>query len=1100
MDTSVGCAQVSTPNLLDATKTLSDKLTVQHPNSSNLSNLSNTIVTAASGRRAKRARIAKVSKPKRVLPLPFSSGIFAKPLPAGKLEKTENARSGVKPQGNKRKAEEMPPLTTPGQMSKRHKEQKRFTLKVPANPINRQPQDLGPDAVAEMPWYERAFREWLKKEDAPPIIVEEPDVKLDEPGDIPIPLPQHSIFPDKAEYEFLGSKEWQALTPRQAVVGFEWWKANWDMADYDPESGCEFYVLDEQSPWWTHIQFHQKKYTDRWAAVMRYIKGIYKNQQKLAAIRRDFKDKIIVHMEGARISLAHCYIAVARGCDSLQAAIDYLKWWFEPEMQSYMRRARAQIPHKDVIYKEYRQAVEKAKVVVTAELGNVAEILQLPELLQKEYMRIRPEVQGRAGYIRQPKRSKTEPIVNQEIIETPEAHLEEALKCSNPFQDLLPVDEDLLESAFLSILDVPIVRKERKRRYRITRRICELVLPFYDRLRKSRPISAERVGPHHNPVFMTVMAEFLSYPDTDVGWLTYWGAALIGHIESSGVMRDAEIVDKEMPDIREDADKWVRKMTRMCTGQEVEEGEITLTKKTYTELDRGESSGPYSYEEMCDIFPKDTFRCMVRFITWSAGKYREIDSGRASLHNEATTVEDKIICSSIDAVDGIVLLQKEFWKLVENKPGVKRRSHFRPTGGCEDLKRAYRQVPVRPEDLQYSVSVFPMFGKAKFIILYALCFGLVSAVIAFNRIAMFLRTMLRVVTKIVVDHYYDDFVTLEQQGTALMAKEILSKIVHLFGWIIDPNKRTGPSATFRWLGAMKKLNQHLIVTEMDKSRLSGMYDIIDLALENNDLSPASAATLRGKFGFAACGLFGNCGRISLAALKNRQYYTGSDFSISPQLRSALNWILRTIALAPSAEYYLDGRTRKHIIIYTDASSEESRAKTQIYKDFLKLRGIHKGREVQLGWVAFDPVTKSKLDMAWHTVEDETLVHWAKSQPIAIAEALAVICALVSVIDKKRNIDVTVYVDNTPAIGALTKGYSKEKSMDELAHFIQLYAAARRCRIWYEYVKSALNPADEPSRGGTLFGESVPKRPLPKEVVNGLPQEEMLLTDLTRRFR
>ena len=54
-------------------------------------------------------------------------------------------------------------------------------------------------------------------------------------------------------------------------------------------------------------------------------------------------------------------------------------------------------------------------------------------------------------------------------------------------------------------------------------------------------------------------------------------------------------------------------------------------------------------------------------------------------------------------------------------------------------------------------------------------------------------------------------------------------------------------------------------------------------------------------------------------------------------------------------------------------------------------------------------------------------------------------------------------DNSNTLGAMIKGYSGSELADRSAMVVALSCAILRCRIWFEYVQSKSNWADEPSR-------------------------------------
>ena len=57
-----------------------------------------------------------------------------------------------------------------------------------------------------------------------------------------------------------------------------------------------------------------------------------------------------------------------------------------------------------------------------------------------------------------------------------------------------------------------------------------------------------------------------------------------------------------------------------------------------------------------------------------------------------------------------------------------------------------------------------------------------------------------------------------------------------------------------------------------------------------------------------------------------------------------------------------------------------------------------------------------------------------------------------------------WVDNQGVLWNAAHGSSREPGCTALTHHTALRHAALRCRVWYEYVASAANVADLPSRG------------------------------------
>jgi hypothetical protein len=84
-------------------------------------------------------------------------------------------------------------------------------------------------------------------------------------------------------------------------------------------------------------------------------------------------------------------------------------------------------------------------------------------------------------------------------------------------------------------------------------------------------------------------------------------------------------------------------------------------------------------------------------------------------------------------------------------------------------------------------------------------------------------------------------------------------------------------------------------------------------------------------------------------------------------------------------------------------------------------------------------------------------------PINCLELLAVLCTMISFRDVIRNRKVLLFVDNTSAISALIHGYTASPHMGPISNAVHFAMALLQCEVHVEYVPSAANPADIPSR-------------------------------------
>ena len=317
--------------------------------------------------------------------------------------------------------------------------------------------------------------------------------------------------------------------------------------------------------------------------------------------------------------------------------------------------------------------------------------------------------------------------------------VDDALSSPHPFQVPHLADPNILLTSFISILKPELVKEVREYRDKVLKDIKEIIEPYEEIVARARPKHLARLAPGHKPIYMSVLGRIFNWPDQDLAYDTWAGFEITGKIKAQHVFKRKNFekeLNKEMSDLLKDPMKWTIRQERRIRNQEKDKikdpdfdfqqdgGDPTLMKKTLIEMDRCESSGFYDAEELDQIFGKDKWKPMLRFVTWSAGKWREIDSGLAAGHNAATVVEERIDVDSIHTPDDFVHYMKLFWDLT---PEEIRAKYLEPVGGTEDLKRAYRQCGVKASQLRYSISLLPWLSKPKYIVVYGLVFGLTSA-------------------------------------------------------------------------------------------------------------------------------------------------------------------------------------------------------------------------------------------------------------------------------------------------------------------------------------------------------------------------------------
>ena len=87
----------------------------------------------------------------------------------------------------------------------------------------------------------------------------------------------------------------------------------------------------------------------------------------------------------------------------------------------------------------------------------------------------------------------------------------------------------------------------------------------------------------------------------------------------------------------------------------------------------------------------------------------------------------------------------------------------------------------------------------------------------------------------------------------------------------------------------------------------------------------------------------------------------------------------------------------------------------------------------------------------------------RKQQIGQVEIIWGLCPYLSVPGAFRGSQVIHWIDNTSALAALTKGYSGVPDSARLVHAFHATNLTLAAQVWFEYIPSDSNPADEPSR-------------------------------------
>ena len=127
------------------------------------------------------------------------------------------------------------------------------------------------------------------------------------------------------------------------------------------------------------------------------------------------------------------------------------------------------------------------------------------------------------------------------------------------------------------------------------------------------------------------------------------------------------------------------------------------------------------------------------------------------------------------------------------------------------------------------------------------------------------------VGKIALSVYVDDCFAVEPESTCASAFDFICTFNEAIGLRMAPDKCSRPRSELTLLGAMITLADHYVEATPPARKAKDLVRDLRHVLQRGNLSPAQAAKLRGRLGWARSLLFGRFGRAHLAPFSARQY-------------------------------------------------------------------------------------------------------------------------------------------------------------------------------------------------------------------------------------
>ena len=668
----------------------------------------------------------------------------------------------------------------------------------------------------------------------------------------------------------------------------------------------------------------------------------------------------------------------------------------------------------------------------------------------------RPQSQARAF----PSKWATPPLVPPEAA-TPDQHARFAAVADHPAVSCDPsLPDDVREAAqslMLAHAEGRSAAPQRNAVMRVLKQVKRDLRATNDRIEAHAAPHVKGMVQRVDVALLHVLAEVVGSPDSDLAAGFAVGLPAVGDIPPSGWWpvdcQQAEVNLDSMPHAQWNAQ--VEAEARRSASQPHRAGEVAAVwERTLQEVREGLMAGPFDRWQLDAAYGPGTYRAMIRFGVLQNAKIRACDNARASLHNDGTTTFEKLVCEGADFPARACLLFAQLARdLGVDMPTM--------AGGTDDLADAYRHVPTNAPNMTVVVLPDPSTGEPKYFTLPGFNFGLRAAVPQFNRFPELMTAVARRMLDVVCSHYFDDYVVVEPLRSARHAQHCLATLHRLVGFPFAAAKHVKATGVFVFLGVQSDLTRaHLgaVTLAVTKRRVDSILTRIEETLADGRLPHAAAASLCGKLQFTLSWAFGRLGRACMQPLFN---HAGGD--LSPGLIAALSFLRQVLPTLPPHHVDLTASRDLPTLVWSDGASEGDGEINTI--GFL-VATPRPGAQRPQGRAA----TAAELEANYTFRHGAAPVAPAlmrvllrRRQQIGQVELVGAVAPYLSLPAELAGRRVIHFIDNTSALAALAKGYSGVPDSAHIVHVFHAWAAAASTSVWFEYVPSAANPADEPSR-------------------------------------
>ena len=562
------------------------------------------------------------------------------------------------------------------------------------------------------------------------------------------------------------------------------------------------------------------------------------------------------------------------------------------------------------------------------------------------------------------------------------------------------------------------------------------------------------------------MLDALDWPHRELVACLLRGFRSVGDIPDSGLWR---AVDRpaRMPfgEFSRTNAAWVYQCRAKVVTQATNEPNMAAAcwVRTIEERDAGLIQGPFTINQVSansGVYPAYGFgmyRPAPRFAIEQGEKddgtvkIRCIDNMATNDTNEGgTSVRETPIC---DRPDSPLLIGCEFHRL--GPPPHEQFLAVLMGGGCEDYFAAYRRIVTANGQFTVIMVWDPVSRAAVLFRVPGHNFGLQSAVNNFYCVPEPVVRFARRILAVPVTRFYDDHQISEPSYAGGSGQDVYFDLHEHLRFHFDLKKRMVWARKFVYTGVLTdwECDNMFVDTNISgfvrvgvaRKRRTKVLALILRMVERDNLSCSDAAMLRGKTRYCLCPVFGRVGVAVVSLLRERQL-DPSRTDIDAELSDALELLAIAVDLLPDFVVPLCRGIRPPIVVLTDASFATG--------------------HTWLGFVVCCPWN----GMRWAGMETPAWVlqllrrYKQRDTEIGPLETIVADAPYLSLPESWfRNRAISHYIDNQGAAYSLIHGRSKDRDINRSVFVTLMHLSRMSCSVWFDYVPSASNIADLPTR-------------------------------------